>query len=121
MGPMSNERQEGPRYHLLMRVDISVAGGYETYWGSLVNVGRTGVTLRIRQPLNPGQKVTIRFLFQSEDGKTKNEALAAKVVWRSGDNAGLEFETSLAAGSPALQRVPYLAASLSMKEAGGPA
>ena len=119
MCPMVNERQEAPRYHLLTRVDISVAGGHETYWGSLVNLSRTGVTLRMRQLLQPSQKITIRFSFQSEDGKARNEALTAKFAWRSGDNAGLQFETPLTTDSPALQRVPHLAASLSTQETEG--
>lgn len=119
MDPMIDKRQEAPRYNLLTRVDILVGGGGDTYWGSLVSLNRTGVTLRIRQPLKPGQEVTIRFLFQSEDGRTGNESLTGMVAWLSGDTSRVEFKTPLTVGAQALKGVPLLAASLAIKEWGG--
>lgn len=119
VGPRISERQRAPRYQLLTRVDISVAGGHDTYWGGLVNVNPTGVTLLMKRPLKPHQQVTICFLFQSEEGKTTTEVLDARVIWRSGDNTGLQFETPLTTGSQARKGVPLLAACLMMKEKPG--
>jgi len=116
VGPGISKRQRPHRYQLLTRVDVSVTGGHDTYWGGLVNVSPTGVTLLIKQPLKPQQQVTICFLFQSEEGKTTTEVLNARVIWRSGDNTGVQFETPLTTGSQARKIVPLLAASLTMKE-----
>lgn len=118
IGAMVGERRKTLRLHLLTRVDILGADGGETYWGSLNNVSRTGLAVALSQPLKSGQKVTVRFRFRSEDGKEPTEMLAAKVIWRSGDNTGLEFETPLTTASPALKKAPYLAAHLMLKEAG---
>jgi len=112
----SRERQRAPRYQLLTRVDISVAGGHDTYWGGVVNVSQRGVTLLMKQPLNPHQQVKICFLFQSEDGKTTTEVLDARVTWRSGDNTGLQFETPLTMGSQARKGMPLLSANLETKD-----
>jgi len=114
--PRTRERQRAPRYQLLTRVDISVVGGHDTYWGGLVNVSPTGVTLLMKQPLKPHQQVKICFLFQSEDGKTTTEVLDARVTWRSGDNTGLQFERPLTMGSLARKGMPLLSASLETKD-----
>jgi hypothetical protein len=43
--------------------------------------------------------------------------LIAKANWQCGDNTGLEFETPLTAGSPALQKARFLVTHLEAKEA----
>ena len=118
MGTIVRERRLMPRFHLLTRVDVSMAGSGDTYWGSLSNISRTGAALAVRQNLKPGQRVTIGFHFQSEGGREVTETLTAKVIWRSGDNMGLEFETPLTSASPALVKARYLAERLAEKEAG---
>lgn len=116
-GPMIGERRKARRVHLLTRVDILVAGDGQVYWGSMSNLSWTGVALSARQILRSGQRVTLRFRFQGEEGREVTESLAAKVIWRNGDNTGLEFEPPLATGSPALKQAAYLIAHLMMKEA----
>jgi hypothetical protein len=116
-GTITDERRAHERFHLLTRVDIVGAGG-DTYWASLKTVSRRRVALSVHQNLKPGQKVMIRFCFRIEDEREQTEHLPAKVIWRSGDNTGLEFETPLITASPALQKTPYLAAHLMLKEAG---
>jgi hypothetical protein len=81
------------------------------------NLSWTGVALCARQILKAGQRVTLRFRFQGEEGREVTESLAAKVIWRNGDNTGLEFEPPLATGSPALKQAAYLIAHLMMKDA----
>lgn len=111
------ERRRTRRYHLLTRVDIAVTGDSNVYWGSMSNLSWTGVALCARQCLKSGQKVSVRFRFQGEEGHEVTESLAAKVIWRNGDNMGLEFDPPLTTGSPALQQAAYLVAHLMMKEA----
>ncbi len=111
------ERRLMPRFHLLTRVDISVVGGGDIYWGSMRNLSRTGVAVVLRHQLKSNQKVTIRFHLQNSEGREVVENLAAKAIWQCGDNAGLEFTSPLTAGSPALQEAPCLVAHLVMKEA----
>lgn len=112
------ERRRHPRFQLLTCVDVSASLGGDVYWGSLNDVSRTGVRLSLSQPVKPGQKLTLRFRFRTEGGGETSEALVARVIWQSGDNTGLEFDTPLTTGSPAVQQAPYLAAQLAMKEAG---
>ena len=116
-GTMVGERRKTRRYYLLTRVDILVAGDSNVYWGSMSNLSWTGVALCARQFLKPGRTVTIRFRFQGEEGREVAESLVAKVIWRNGDNMGLEFEPPLATGSPALRQAPTLVAHLMLKEA----
>ena len=116
-GAVVGERRRTRRYHLLTRVDIAVTGESNVYWGSMSNLSWTGVALCARQFLKAGQKVSVRFRFQGEDGREVMESLAAKVIWRNGDNMGLEFEPPLTTGSPALQQAARLVAHLMMKEA----
>src|SRR3989442_10023045 len=59
------ERRLMPRFHLLTRVDIAVAGGGDLYWGSMLNLSRTGVAVVFRHHLKPKQRATVRFHFQS--------------------------------------------------------
>jgi hypothetical protein len=117
-GQMVAERRVAPRYHLLTRVDVLMAGNSNVYWGGVNNLSRTGVAITLRQPLKTNQEVTIRFRFQSADGREATEELTAKVIWRNGDNTGLKFDLPLTAGSPALQKAPHLAAHLTEKESG---
>lgn len=117
-GMMVRERRKARRYHLLTRVDILVAGDSSVYWGSMSNLSWTGVVLCARQFLKPGQTITVRFRFCGEEGREATESLAAKVIWRNGDNTGLEFAPPLAAGSPALEKAQHLVEHLIEKEEG---
>ena len=116
-GVTVGERRRTRRYHLLTRVDIAVTGDSNVFWGSMSNLSWTGVALCARQFLKAGQRVTIRFRFQGEEGQEVVESLAAKVVWRNGDNTGLEFDPPLDTGSPALKQAAHLVAHLMLKEA----
>ena len=111
------ERRRTRRCHLLTRVDIFVAGDSNVHWGSMSNLNWTGVALCARQFLKADERVTLRFRFQGEEGREATESLVAKVIWRNGDSIGLEFEPSLATGSPALQQASFLVAHLMMKDA----
>ena len=84
----------------------------------MLNLSRTGVAVTLRHQLEPNQRVTVRFHFQSLDGREVIEDLIAKVVWQRMDNTGLGLETPLVAGSPALQKARFLLAHLEAKEAG---
>ena len=111
------ERRKTRRYRLLTRVDILAAGTSDVYWGSLRNLNWTGVALCAKQFLKPGRRVTTRFRFQDEEGCEATEALTARVIWRNGDDMGLEFEPPLVTGSTALRQAPFLVTHLMMKEA----
>lgn len=116
-GTTISERRKARRFHLLTRVDILVPGASDVSWGSVSNLSWSGVALCARQILKPGQRATIRFRFQGEEGREVTESLAAKVIWRNGDNMGLEFDPPLATGSPALHQAQFLIAHLMMKDA----
>ena len=111
------ERRLMPRFHLLTRMDIAVAGGGDIYWGSMLNLSRTGVAVILQHHLQTTQRVTVRFHFQSLDGREVIEELNAKAIWQCGDNTGLEFETPLTAGSPTLLAARFLVTHLEAKEA----
>jgi len=98
--PMIDERRRRPRFPLLSGVEILLPGRAAAFEGTMANLSRSGMALRIRQPLNPNHKVTVRFRFLSGDGREATEALNAKVIWQSGKNAGLEFESPLTLGPP---------------------
>ena len=117
VGPMVGERRGHTRFHILTCVDITVASSGDTYWGSVRNLSRTGVAVYIRQYLKINQKVTVLFRFLSAEGREAVEELTAKVIWQCGDNAGLEFDPSLTAGSTALQQARCLLTHLVEKEA----
>ena len=112
------ERRRMPRFHLLTRVDIAVASGGDLYWGSMLNLSRTGVAVVLKHNLVRNERVTIRFHFQSLDGREVIEELIAKEIWQCGDNTGLEFEMPLTAGSPAVQKARNLMTHLEAKESG---
>ncbi|TAL09495.1 MAG: PilZ domain-containing protein [Nitrospirae bacterium] len=109
------ERRVLPRYRLMKQVDIVVAKGDETYWGSLKDLSRTGIAVALRQDLKASQDVTVRFRMESDDGKVVTEELPATVIWKSREDAGLEFMKPLIAGSSALKKAPFLAAHLDKK------
>src|SRR2546426_4758560 len=69
VGTVVGERRRMPRYHLLTRVDILVAGSGDAYWGSMRNLSRSGVAVTVRQHLRPHQRVTGCFHHQSLDGR----------------------------------------------------
>lgn len=115
LGPLGKERRVLPRYRLMKHVDIVVADGDVTYWGSLDNLSRTGVAVTLRQDLKRNQKVTVRFRLESDDGRVVIEDLTATVIWKDGDHAGLEFRKPLIEGSSALKKAPCLAAHLDRK------
>jgi hypothetical protein len=112
LGPLGKERRVLPRYHLSPTVDILVADGDVTYWGSLNNLSRTGVAIGLRQDLKSSQKVTVRFRLENADGTAVVEDLNATVIWKRADNVGLEFTRPLIAGSSALKKAPHLVAYL---------
>jgi hypothetical protein len=112
------ERRRMPRFHLLTRVDIAVASGGDLYWGSMLNLSRTGVAVVLRHHLQTNLRTTVRFHFQSLDGKEVVEELSAKAAWQCEDSTGLEFEAPLTDGSPALQKARFLMTHLEAKEAG---
>jgi hypothetical protein len=115
-GPTGSERRVLQRYRLAKHVDIVVAKGDETYWGSLKDLSRTGVAITLRQDLKASQDVTVRFRMESDDGKVIIEELTATVIWKSTEGAGLEFTKPLIAGSSALKKAPCLAAHLDRKK-----
>ena len=115
VGPLGKERRVLPRFHLMKHVDIVVADGDVTYWGSLNNLSRTGVAVALRQDLKANQKITVRFRLESDDGRVVIEDLAATVIWKDGDHVGLEFMKPLIEGSSTLKKAPCLAAHLDKK------
>src|SRR2546422_1541883 len=100
VGTVVGERRRMPRYHLLTRVDILVAGSGDVYWGSMRNLSRNGVAGTVRQHLKPHQRGTVRFHHQRLDGRGVGEDLAAAGIWPCGDNAGLGIDPPLSADSP---------------------
>ncbi len=115
--PRGRERRVLPRFRLMKNVDIVVAKGDETYWGSLKDLSRTGIAVALRQDLKANQDVTVRFRMESDDGKVVVEELPATVIWKSREAAGLEFAKPLIAGSSSLKKAPFLAAHLDGKSA----
>src|SRR2546428_1020176 len=91
VGTVVGERRRMPRYHLLTRVDILVAGSGDAYWGSMRNLSRSGVAVPGRQALRPHQRVTVRFHPQSLDGGGGVGDLSAAVFWEVGRNTRLGF------------------------------
>ncbi len=115
---MAGEQRLMPRFHLLTRADIAVAGGGDFYWGSVRNLSRTGVAVVLKHHLMRNERVTIRFHFHSLDGREVIEELIAKAIWQCGENTGLEFEAPLMAGLHAQQKAQFLMAHLEAKESG---
>jgi len=110
------ERRRTPRFYLVSRVDVLVAGSGDPLWGAIANISRAGTTLYIRQSLKLQCKATLRFRFQGEGGRELIEEVTATLVWQRGDTAGLEFEAPLLAGSAAARKTPNLAQHIAKKE-----
>src|SRR3989475_12159979 len=100
------ERRRTPRFYLVSRVDVLVAGSADPLWGAIANISRTGATLYIRQSLKLHSKATLRFRFQGEGGRELTEEVTATLVWQRGDAAGVEFRFPLPAGAPAAPKTP---------------
>lgn len=114
---LARERRVLPRYQLAKHVDIVVADGDVTYWGSLHDLSRTGIAIALRQDLKRNQHVTVRFRMESADGIVVLEELDATVIWKSKEHAGLEFAKPLISGSSSLKKAPHLAAHLDKSKA----
>ena len=113
------ERRVAPRFYLVSRLDVLVAGSADPMWGAVANISRTGITLYIRQTLKPQSKATLRFRFQAAGGREVIEDVNATLVWQRGETVGMEFEAPLLAGSPTAQKCPLLAKHIAEKEATG--
>ena len=113
------ERRRTPRYYLVSRVDVVVAGSGDPLWGAIANISRTGATLYIRQSLKLQSKATLRFRFQAAGGREVIEDVNATLVWQRGETVGMDFEAPLLAGSPAAQKTSLLANHIAEKEATG--
>jgi hypothetical protein len=109
------ERREAPRFFFLSRADVKVPGHLESYWGSVVNISRTGLSLQIRQSLPLNTTVMVNLRFMGEHQREAVELLSAKVMWRTGEHTGLKFEAPLTESSPIAQRVPRLMEHLHKK------
>src|SRR5713226_8453992 len=113
------ERRVAPRFYLVSRLDVLVAGKADPMWGAVANISRTGITLYIRQTLKPQSKATLRFRFQAAGGREIIEDVNATLVRQRGETVGMDFEAPLLAGSPALQKSSLLATHIAEKEAKG--
>src|SRR5438445_10567302 len=94
------ERRVAPRFYLVSRLDVLVAGSADPMWGAVANISRTGITLYIRQTLNPQSNATLRFRFQAAGGREASEDVNATLVWQRGETLAKEFEPRTPAGSP---------------------
>src|SRR2546429_4090452 len=103
------ERRRTPRFYLISRVDVVVAGSADPLWGAIANISRTGATLYIRQSLKLHSKATLRFRFQGEGGRELIEEVTATLVWQRGDTAGVEFDAPPPARAPPPPKNPNLA------------
>src|SRR5438132_14149192 len=103
------ERRVAPRFYLVSRVDVLVAGSADPMWGAVANISGTGITQYIRQTLKPQSKATLRFRFQAAGGREVIEDVSATRVWQRGETVGMEFEAPLLAASPSAQKWPLLA------------
>src|SRR2546430_16043981 len=92
------ERRRTPRFYLISRVDVVIAGSADPLWGAIANISRTGTTLYIRQSLKLHSKATLRFRFQGEGGRELTEEVTATIVWQRGDVAGRGFAAPLRGG-----------------------
>src|SRR2546430_8308716 len=113
------ERRRTPRFYLISRVDVVIAGSADPLWGAIANISRTGTTLYIRQSLKLHSKATLRFRFQGEGGRELTEEATATIVWQRGDVAGVGFEAPPLAGSPPATKNPELGNTHAKKEARG--
>jgi len=111
------ERRVAPRFYLVSRLDVLVAGSSDPMWGAVANISRTGITLYIRQTLKPQSKATLRFRFQAAGGREIIEDVNATLVWQRGETVGMDFEPPLLVGSPAARKSSNLEAYIAKKEA----
>src|SRR2546425_2409466 len=110
------ERRRTPRFYLISRVDVVVAGSADPLWGAIANISRTGTTLYIRQSLKLHSKATLRFRFQGEGGRELTEEVTATLVWQRGDAAGVGFQGPPPARSRRPAEAPDLANHIVKKE-----
>src|SRR3989442_13477132 len=92
---MAGEQRLMPRFHLLTRVDIAVAGGGDFYWGGVRNLSRTGVAVVLKHNLMRNERVTLRLHFQSLDGREDIEELSAQENLQGGHHTRVGFEKPL--------------------------
>src|SRR2546425_12961350 len=111
------ERRRTPRFYLISRVDVVIAGSADPLWGAIANISRTGTTLYIRQSLKLHSKATLRFRFQGEGGRELTEEVTATIVWQRGDVAGGGVEAPPLAGAPRPRTNPQLAHHIPKKKA----
>lgn len=109
------ERREALRFFFLSRADIKVPGHLDTYWGSVLNISRTGLSLQIRQNLQLNTRVLINLHFMGEHQRETVEMLTAEVIWKLGERTGLRFETPLTEFSPIARRLPRLMEQIQKK------
>jgi hypothetical protein len=115
-GGSSREQRASARYYLHLEVDFQVVGDDESFWGTIKNLSRTGVGISTRQPLRPGQQLTIRFRLHAADGKSVTEELPATVMWVGSSATGLQFHKPLLPLSPIAKKAPRLVARLEEME-----
>src|SRR5437870_13255581 len=102
------ERRRTPRFYLVSRVDVLVAGSGDPLWGAIANISRAGTTLYIRQCLKLQSKATLRFRFQGEGGRELIEEVTATLVWQRGDTAGRGGEGAVVCGRRPRHTAPQL-------------
>src|SRR3989442_2541877 len=103
------ERRRTPRFYLISRVDVVIAGSADPLWGAIANISRTGTTLYIRQSLKLHSKATLRFRFQGEGGRELTEEVTATIVWQRGDAAGVGVAAPPLARSAPPPKKPQIA------------
>jgi hypothetical protein len=105
---MVAERRGSPRFFFLSRADIKVPGHLDTYWGSVLDISCTGLSLQIRQNLQLNTRVLVNLHFMGEQQRESVEMVTAQVIWKSGERTGLKFESPLTESSLIAQRIPGL-------------
>lgn len=102
------ERRDAPRFFFLSRADVKVPGHLDSYWGSVLNISRTGLSLHIRQNFQLNTTVMVNLHFMGEHQREVVEMLTAKVIWKTGETTGLKFEKPLTESSPIARRIPHV-------------
>jgi hypothetical protein len=103
---------------LLPRIYIRLRGEGDKYWGTVASLSRTRFTVFTHARFKVNTKVAVVFHFLISGKWLVTEELEAKAIWQSGDSAALEFNPTLAAGSPALKLAHHLGIHLAAREAG---
>ena len=116
-GWSGGERRAKIRYDVETEVDFHIVGDDESFWGTIVDLSRTGVGISTPQLLRPGQQLTIRFRLHAADGKSATEEIPATVMWGGSDKTGLQFHNPLWPSSPTAKKAPHLLARLEEREA----